>query len=72
MAFTCQNCGVTAPMSSKLCNPTSEEVDSESKFCGTSADLVCQDQLKKMKYSCDACGSQSVDAENLCNPSQMN
>ena len=71
MAFTCQNCGVTAPMSSKLCNPTSEEVDSESKFCGTSADQVCQDQLKTMKYSCDACGSLSVDAEHLCNPSQI-
>ena len=69
MAYTCQNCGVTAKMSSSLCNPTKE--DAESKFCGTSTDQVCLDQLKTMKYSCDACGSVSADAEHLCNPSQI-
>lgn len=69
MAYTCQNCGVTAEMSSALCNPTREEVDT--KFCATTADQVCRDQLKIMKYSCDACGSVSVDAEHLCNPSQI-
>ena len=69
MAYTCQNCGVFAKMSSSLCNPSSEETDS--KLCGTSTDQVCLDQLKTMKYSCDACGSVSADGEHLCNPSKI-
>ena len=67
--YTCQNCGVTAKMSSNLCNPIREEV--ESKFCGNSADQVCLDELKTMKYSCNACGSVSADAVHLCNPSEI-
>jgi len=65
--YTCQNCGATADTSSSLCKPTSGEF--ESKFCGAPAEQVCEEKIKTMKYSCDACGSVSADAEHLCNPS---
>ncbi len=69
MAYTCQNCGVTTDNSSDLCNPTSEELDSN--FCGIPATHVCDGQLSSMKYTCDSCGSVSADAEHLCNPSEI-
>ena len=65
MTYTCQNCGFTADNSSSLCNPT-EIV--EDNLCGISEDLVCEDKLTSMKYSCDACGKLSADAELLCDP----
>jgi hypothetical protein len=55
MSYTCQNCGVTAEESSKLCNPAS---DMESgNLCGVPADKVCGGNMEQMKYACDACGS---------------
>lgn len=69
MAYTCQNCGVTADNSSALCNPGSEEL--ETRFCGSSSDQVCESKLPSMQYTCDACGSVSADAEHLCNPSRI-
>lgn len=69
MAYTCQNCGVTADNSSNLCNPSSDELDT--RFCGASSIHVCESQLPSMQYTCDACGSVSADAEHLCNPSRI-
>lgn len=69
MSYTCQNCGVVAEEESRLCNPTSEELDN--KFCGAPAVQVCEDKIENMKYSCDACGSVSAEADNLCNPTMI-
>ena len=69
MAYTCQNCGVSAEESSRLCRPSSEELSN--KFCGAPATQVCNSKLVEMKYSCDACGSVSANPETLCNPSQI-
>ena len=66
MTSTCQNCGVSAEDSSHLCNPMSEEIGN--KFCGNTADQVCNESLATMRYSCDTCGSISADADHLCNP----
>lgn len=67
LAFTCQDCGVTADNSSSLCNPT--EVI-EDNLCGISTGKVCEDKLTTMKYSCAACGRLSADAELLCDPTE--
>jgi len=69
MAYTCQNCGVTADNHSDLCNPTGEKLDN--RFCGASSIQICDGKLSSMQYSCDACGSVSADAEHLCNPSKL-
>ena len=69
MAYTCQNCGVTADNYSDLCNPTSEKLDN--RFCGASSVEICDGKLSSMKYSCDACGSVSADADRLCNPTEV-
>ena len=69
MAYTCQNCGSDADDSSKLCKPINKE--QESKSCGVSATEVCNDKLAAMKFSCEACGSLSAGAENLCQPSAL-
>jgi uncharacterized OB-fold protein len=69
MAYTCQNCGATSYSPGSLCNPTNDEV--ESKFCGTSADQVCEEKTSMMKYSCEDCGSLSADAEHLCSPNRL-
>jgi hypothetical protein len=69
MAYSCQNCGATAEESSKLCKPTSSELNE--KFCGAPAAQVCNSKLSAMKYTCDACGSFSANRETLCSPSQL-
>jgi hypothetical protein len=69
MAYSCQNCGASAEDSSKLCNPTTEELNN--KFCGVPAAAVCNGKLAEMRYTCDACGSVSADADKLCSPSQL-
>jgi len=69
MAYTCQNCGVSADTPNNLCDPINEEIGN--KFCGNSADQVCNDTLGTMKYSCDTCGSIAADASHLCSPSRM-
>lgn len=69
MNYTCMNCGASAPTPSELCNPTSDTV--EAKFCATSTDPVCDDQLSAMQYKCIACGGLSPDAEHLCNPRKI-
>lgn len=69
MAYTCQNCGVTADNSNDLCNPGSEELDT--RFCGATSVQICESKIPSMQYTCDACGSVSADAEHLCNPSRI-
>lgn len=64
--YTCEKCGTTADSSDSLCSPTAEE--HESKFCGFTAEQVCEDKMGMMDYQCDTCGSVSADPEHLCNP----
>jgi hypothetical protein len=69
MSYTCQNCGVTAEESSKLCNPASET--ESGNICGVSADKVCSGSMEEMKYTCGTCGSLSATFDNLCSPSEI-
>lgn len=66
MSYKCQNCGVVAEEFLNLCNPSTEP-ESEN-LCAVSPDRVCSDKKGKMKFSCDACGSISATADNLCMP----
>ena len=69
MAYTCQNCGASAEDPSDLCKPAIEEPGN--KLCGAPASQICNGKLVEMKYTCDASGSVSADADRLCNPSQI-
>lgn len=69
MSYTCQNCGVTAEDSSKLCNPANEM--ESGNLCGVPADKVCSGNMEEMKYTCDSCGSVSASSDNLCSPSEI-
>ena len=69
MRYTCMNCGITADKVDKLCNPANEEL--AGKFCATSTDQVCNENLEAMEYTCASCGGLSPDAGHLCDPKKI-
>ena len=68
MAYLCENCGVLSEESSDLCNPINEAY--KKKSCSAADSEVCNEQVQKMKYTCD-CGNVSADPQHLCKPRQL-
>ena len=66
MKYTCLNCGSRAHDASRLCNPTSDELDAN--FCASATDEVCDERRIDMHYTCESCGGMSPDEKHLCNP----